>query len=161
LLLGNPSESKFDFCYAGNVAHGHLLAAAQLSKSSIDGKLTEGKEQVAGNAYHLSDENHQNFFAFFEPFARSKGLQLPRIYLPYRIVYLLACTLELLQAIFARIFPSGRWFDPSLTIFVCNLTCQDYNFTSMRARRDFDYRPLFDKDTAMQRTMRWVKKLEI
>jgi nucleoside-diphosphate-sugar epimerase len=158
VLLGNPVSAKIDVTYVGNVAHAHILAALA---------LTSGVTAVAGNAYHVSEGNHQNWWHWVKPYLEAKGLVLTTWYLPYCVVYVLALLAEILHRIYTGItgvlpLPSAvrkrlPVFDPTLTLFICAVLCRDFTFNSKRARKDFGYQPLVSKEEALRRTLKWIK----
>ncbi len=72
-------DSVFQRCYAGNVAHAHLCAAAALLLPRAP----------AQRLFNVTDDTPiVNFFAFAAPYLRGKGYHVPTIGLPWCVILL-------------------------------------------------------------------------
>lgn len=87
--IGSP-DSKVEWVYVDNLAHGHLLAAQKLSSPS---SIVTG-QAYACNCSSTSDESHSYFvsdqapinnFEFFRPLYESLGYSLPRMRIPLTV----------------------------------------------------------------------------
>jgi nucleoside-diphosphate-sugar epimerase len=81
-------DSVFQRCYAGNVAHAHLCAAAALLDTSAPSQ----------RIFNVTDDSPiVNFFAFAEPYLRGKGYRVPRVNLPWCIIRPIAVLVNLVN----------------------------------------------------------------
>jgi nucleoside-diphosphate-sugar epimerase len=82
-------DSVFQRCYAGNVAHAHLCAAAALLDSSAPSQ----------RLFNVTDDTPiVNFFSFAAPYLRGKGYRVPRVNLPWCIIRPIAVIVNLVNA---------------------------------------------------------------
>ena len=72
-------DAVFQRCYAGNVAHAHVLALKRLSGSAYD----EEKDGDNGVYFCVDDTPCVNFFDFVEPYAKAKGYVVPSVGIPF------------------------------------------------------------------------------
>ncbi|GAB5359433.1 hypothetical protein AAMO2058_000543600 [Amorphochlora amoebiformis] len=146
VLLGNPSQSRIDAVYAGNVAHAHVLAAL---------RLTDASAVPAGEAYHISEGLPINWWRLCDPYVQACGMRLPTWYVPNPLVFLLGVLIEILH-FFVSFFWSS--FDPMPTRNIYKAICIDHFFTHERATRDFGYHPRFTSDEAKKTAVRWFRE---
>eukprot|EP00465_Bigelowiella_longifila_P015606 CAMPEP_0185256088 /NCGR_PEP_ID=MMETSP1359-20130426/5162_1 /TAXON_ID=552665 /ORGANISM="Bigelowiella longifila, Strain CCMP242" /LENGTH=256 /DNA_ID=CAMNT_0027840435 /DNA_START=70 /DNA_END=837 /DNA_ORIENTATION=+ len=52
MLLGNPNTAKFDFVYAGNVAHAHIMAAIRMAEDNASGP--QGKAYIISENFNVN-----------------------------------------------------------------------------------------------------------
>ncbi|MBW1809390.1 MAG: NAD-dependent epimerase/dehydratase family protein [Deltaproteobacteria bacterium] len=133
--------------YVGNVAHAHVLAARAL--------LT-GQNQIAGQAYFVTDDPAQNFFDFLEPIIEGIGYNIHpwKLSIPKPAMYSLGCLAELLAYLLGPIYR----FTPTISRFGVGYVTHDFTFSSAKATRDFGYQPVYSKDQAFARTIAYFKE---
>ncbi|KAF2967829.1 hypothetical protein GQX73_g5766 [Xylaria multiplex] len=156
------NENLFDFTYAYNVAHAHLLAAEALFKLSKQGAIVTG-DQSQGPLPSVPDSKKVDgecFFitngspVYFWDFARSVWISAGFPYDPRR-VWVLPLFIALMIG-----------FLGELAAFLLNrpatLTRQRITFSSMtryynisKARERLGYEPLVPLNIAVQRSVRW------
>jgi nucleoside-diphosphate-sugar epimerase len=139
-LLGDGS-AKFDIVYVDNVVHGHLLAAARLHDDATRGT-------VGGSAYFLGEDNAPNYFDFLRPYARAKGIAMPRRHLGNRATLAAALLMELVHRVTGADVPFHRFHYQILT--------QHFYFDGKKAERELGYRPLVTPDEGLRRTLQWL-----
>jgi sterol-4alpha-carboxylate 3-dehydrogenase (decarboxylating) len=146
--LGN-GLARCQHVYVGNVAHAHLLAAAN---------LLERGGASAGEAYFLTDGDGSNFFTFFDKFVEGAGYRIwpANFWIPRRIAYTLGTVSEWI-ALLARPF---RRYQPKLSRFAVTYTCTDYTFRSDKAARDFGFKPRYSDKEAFQRTVEHFRRTD-
>ena len=140
-LLGDGS-SKFDIVYVDNVVHGHLLAAARLHDEATRGT-------VGGAAYVIGEGNAPNYFDFLRPYARAKGIAMPRRHLGDRPTAAVASLMELVHRVTGREVPFHR--------FHYHVIAQHFYFDGKKAERELGYRPLVPPDEGLRRTLKWLE----
>lgn len=140
-------SALFQHTYVGNVAHGHVM----LAKSML-----EDNEQVGGEAYFIIDDPAENFFDFFEPIIAALGYSFPpkSRYIPYRIMYGLACVIE---AACYCIKPFKKDLSVPLTRSSVRMLCEDFTVTTDKAHRHFGYSPKYSKKEAFETTVAYFK----
>lgn len=142
-LLGS-GRARFDVVYVDNVAHAHLLAAGRLHS-----ELT--REDVAGQAFFIGENNAPNYFDWLKPYAEARSVKWPKRRLPDRAVRALAGVMEFVHSITGIAVPFHR--------FHYYVLCQDFFFSGAKAERLLGYRPLVGREEASSRTLAWVKNL--
>jgi len=144
--LGN-GKAKTQHVFAGNMAHAHVLALAEMIK---------GNRKHLGQAYLITDGEPENFFKFFDKIVLKAGYRIwPRnAWIPWGIAYPLGAITEFI-ALLARPFVR---FNPGLSRFAVNYTCTDYTFNSTRAKEDFGFVPKYTEEEAIEMTAEYYKK---
>jgi nucleoside-diphosphate-sugar epimerase len=81
-------DSVFQRCYAGNVAHAHLCAAAALLQPAAPSQ----------RLFNVTDDTPVvNFFDFAEPYLKGKGYRVPRISVPWCIMRPIAVIVNIIN----------------------------------------------------------------
>ena len=144
--LGNGS-SKCQHVYVRNIAFAHILAAAE---------LINGNKKIAGNAYFITDGPGSNFFGFFDQIVEGAGYKIfPK---NFRIPKWPAFAIASIVEFFAFILRPIKKTNPEFSRFAVMYTCNDFTFTSDRAKTDFGYEPKYLKEEAIERTIEFYKK---
>jgi len=144
--IGDGSAA-FQHVYVGNVAHAHVLALR---------RLLEPGAAVAGQCYFITDDSPAvNFFDFMDPIVTALGYSLPprSRSVPYPVMLGLGAVVEGAAAVL-RPF---RRFAPTLTRSSVRFICHDHTFVGDKARRDFDYRPIYSEAEALERTIAYFR----
>ncbi|MBD3242975.1 MAG: NAD-dependent epimerase/dehydratase family protein [Chitinivibrionales bacterium] len=133
--------------YVGNVAHALVLAAAA---------LLDGNTAPAGNAYFITDSPPSNFFTFFDAIVEQAGYRIvpPNLWIPRRLMYVLGCIAEAA----AWILRPVHRFNPKISRFAVDYTCNDFTLNGDRARRDFDFAPKYGEQEAISRTAAYFRE---
>lgn len=128
LLLADIGDGRAmaDNTFVGNLVHGELLAARHLT---LDGP-------VAGHAYYVTDGEPTNPLEFFRPIIEGLGYTVPTRRLPYRPMYALGYTWELLNRY-------GLAPEPQVTRLHCMKAAVSHSGSIEEATRDFGYQPAF------------------
>lgn len=144
--IGNGT-AKSQHVYVGNMAWAHVLAAVALS-----GNI----QNVAGNAYFITDGPGCNFFTFFDKIVAASGYRIwPRnLRLSRPFMYFLGTVSEYLAVMIRPV----KHFNPRLSRFAVMYTCTDFTFTSAKASRDFGFAPKYSKEEAFRNTVDFFKK---
>jgi len=146
--LGN-GKSKSQHVYVGNIAYAHVLAGKA---------LLEKNEKTDGNTYFITDGKGTNFFKFFDEIVASSGYKIwpKNIWIPSKLAYSMGAISEFI-AILAR--PIKR-YNPKFSRFAVTYTCNDFTFSSDKAKNDFGFIPKYSQDEAFRRTIEFYKKPE-
>lgn len=144
--LGNGS-AKAQHVFVGNMAHAHLLAL----KAMMD-----GKQELLGQAYLITDAEGQNFFRFFDQIVRKAGYTIrpKNLWLPWWLAYSMGAVSEFI-AVLVRPF---KRYNPGLSRFAVNYTCTDFTFNSERAKKHFGFVPRYGEEQAMDMTAEYYRK---
>jgi nucleoside-diphosphate-sugar epimerase len=140
-------RAAFEHVYVGNVAHAHVLAMRA---------LVEPESRLAGEIYFITDDTPAvNFFDFMEPILNELGYALPpkSRSAPYPLMFALGALLEGF-AVACR--PVVR-FAPTLTRSSVRFVGHDHTFVGDKARRHFDYTPIYSESEAIKRTVDWFR----
>ena len=98
LFAIGAGDSVFQRCYAGNVAHAHLCAAAALLRPIAPTQ----------RLFNVTDDTPiVNFFTFAEPYLRGKGYQVPIFSIPWCIIRPIAVIVNAINA-FLLLFKLGN-----------------------------------------------------
>lgn len=146
IRLGNGS-SKCQHVYVGNMAHAHILAA----KALID----EDKK-VEGEIYFITEGAGTNFFRFFDRIVLEAGYKIrpKNLWLPKWLAYPMASLTEFS----AFLVSPFKKYDVKFSRFAVDYTCNDFTFTSEKAKRDFGFVPKYSLEEAIDRTIEYYKK---
>ena len=91
LFAIGAGDSVFQRCYAGNVAHAHVCAAAALLRPIAPTQ----------RLFNVTDDTPiVNFFTFAEPYLRGKGYQVPIFSIPWCIIRPIAVIVNAINAFF-------------------------------------------------------------
>jgi nucleoside-diphosphate-sugar epimerase len=147
LMRIGDGSSRCQPVYVGNVAHAHVLAAAA---------LLEGREDVAGEVFFVTDHPKANFFDFFEPFVNAAGYRMQpwSRALPARPMYALGALVE----IAARVLAPVHGFTPIVSRFGVAYVSHDVTFSGEKARRVLGYEPVYPPGEARRITAQWFEK---
>ena len=137
--------------YVGNLAHAHLLACRELLAAAAE----EREPRCAGKRYFITDAPPENFFRFFDAIVERSGhpIRPENLWIPRRLM-LIAGLLAETAAVLVR--PLVHW-NPKVSRFAVNYTCNDFTFSSAAAARDFGFRPVHDHHEALDRTVDWFR----
>lgn len=144
-VLGDGT-ARFDIVYVDNVAHAHLLAARRLADAST-------RDAIGGEAFFVNEDNAPNYFEFLRPYAESRGIRIPSFHLHDRPLLALATSMELAHRVFGIDVPFHRFH-----LYVIG---RDFYFSSEKARRLLDYRPIVTPDEGLRRTLEWLKDVDL
>jgi sterol-4alpha-carboxylate 3-dehydrogenase (decarboxylating) len=146
MRLGDGS-SVFSHVYVDNVAWGQLCAAKS---------LMEKPHEISGEPYLIGDDTPaENFFDFMETFVTALGYDFPEE--SKRLNYALAVWIARFSEWYAKIRYPFSNEAPVLTVDSVRMLCLDFHFVDDKARRELDYSPIVDPDTAMERTIEWFR----
>ena len=113
-------------------------------------------KKIGGNAYFITDGEGTNFFKFFDKIVLASGYKIwpKNIWLPRKIAYSMGAISEFI-AVLAR--PVKR-YNPKFSRFAVTYTCNDFTFSSGKAKRDFGFEPRYSEEEALRRTSEFYKK---
>ncbi|VDP14126.1 unnamed protein product [Soboliphyme baturini] len=145
----NKANGPMSITYAGNCAYMHLLAAEHLMQKP---------DVLDGEVFNCTDETVAvNFYSYIEPFARNAGCKLRNLDLPYSAVFVLYAVVEWFFLFLFYAF--GVRYDHLMMnshafgmVNYSTLTA-----TSSKARLVLDYKPVYEPQEAMERTIKWWK----
>jgi nucleoside-diphosphate-sugar epimerase len=141
-------RAAFQHVYVGNVAHAHVLAMRA---------LLEPDSPVGGEVYFITDDTPAvNFFDFMEPILNQLGYRLPpkSRSIPYPVMIAIGALLEGIAFACRPVFQ----FVPTLTRSSVRFVGHDHTFVGEKARRHFDYEPIYSEAEAIERTVDWFRK---
>ncbi len=140
--------------YVGNLAHAHLAACREILEAAAEGH----ESTCSGKPYFITDGPAENFFHFFDRIVEKSGYQIrpANLWIPRRLMLLAGILAESLAWL---IRPMVRW-NPKVSRFAVNYTCNDFTYTSAAAERDFGFIPVYTIGQAMSRTIDWFRNNE-
>jgi nucleoside-diphosphate-sugar epimerase len=142
-------RAKCQHIYVGNIAYGHLQAAAALMK---------GHDHICGQVYFMTDAPASNFFSFFDQVVFGAGYKMwPRnLWIPRPVAYAMGS----LSEFFAWLIRPVKKYHPKFSRFAVVYTCTDYTFTSSRAMKDWGFKPKYHHNEGLERTIAYYQKLK-
>ena len=143
-------RNKIQITYVGNAAWGHVLAAQSLFDEAM-------AEKLAGKPYFLGDHTPnytgtEMMGSFLDPMGyKCLPFAIPLVFflLIGYIMDAIAFVLALLKIDVHVIGVAAVW---SIHI--------DYTFSNIRAQRDFNFKPLFSHEEALQRSIQYYKQFK-
>jgi len=143
--LGN-GKAKCQHVYVRNMAHAHVLAAAELMK---------GNKNILGNSYLITDGPGSNFFTFFDQIVSGAGYKIfpKNLWIPKWLAYLMGSISEF----FAWMISPIKKYNPKFSRFAVIYTCNDFTFNSEKAKKDFGWEPKYSMQKAIENTIRYYK----
>jgi len=149
IRLGN-GKSKNQHVYVGNMAYAHVLAAAELMK---------GNEKIIGEIYFITDGEPENFFKFFDPIVAGAGYTLfpKNLWLPRWLAFSMASLNEFGAALIRPI----KKTNPKLSRFAVTYISTDFIFSADKAKRDFNFKPKYSLEEAVQKTTKFYKEKKL
>jgi sterol-4alpha-carboxylate 3-dehydrogenase (decarboxylating) len=144
--LGN-GKSKCQHVYVGNMAHAHVLAA---------NALLQNDEKVMGKAYFITDGPGSNFFSFFDKIVLGAGYKIfpKNMWIPKWLAYAMGSISEFLAWVISPV----KKYNPKFSRFAVVYTCNDFTFTSNRAKADFGWQPKYSTPDAIENTIHHYRK---
>jgi nucleoside-diphosphate-sugar epimerase len=141
--IGKNDQAIYSHVFSYNCAYAHLLAAQKLAKNTV----------LDGQAYFITDDSNDNFHRFVNKVLRAAGLPTTEKSLPVSMAYTLA--------FFSNLWLKMPWVSakssPLITKNAITSLTKDIWFNSNKAKRDFEYQPLYSLDEAIEKTAKWIK----
>ncbi|CAL8274575.1 unnamed protein product [Lota lota] len=142
LILGVPKDTEHGRVYAGNVAWMHLLAARG---------LMERPQTVGGEVYFCYDDSpYKSYEDFNLQFLSAFDFKQVRV--PLAVLWFLAVFNDLVRWLLRPVFR----YTPLLNRYTLAVACTSFTVRSDKARRHFQYTPLFGWEECRARTQTWV-----
>lgn len=142
LRIVGDGTNKVDLTYVDNGAHAHLLAADALDRPN---------PKNAGRAYFISDAAPVVPWAWLNTIFKELGLPPLVKHVPYPVAAVAGAVLE----------TAWRAFDlagePPMTRFVAAQLGTSHHYSMDNARAHLGYEPLVDPQTALAKTIPWLK----
>lgn len=114
--------------------------------------LQKKDSPARGQVYNIVDGGKPvNTFGFWEPLIKSVGAKVPKIYIPYSIIYFIAYIFELLYFIFG--------VEPLFTCFEAHLMAINNTFSIKKAKREIGYNPINNHNLSI--TIHYFKQQEL
>jgi len=135
IRIGN-GKAKFSHAFSGNVAHAHVLASKHLEPNS----------KLAGQCYFIAEGDTGNLFDHLGEIMELLGYQQPTKSVPFWLVYAIGWICDIFR------------IKSNITRFSVVVTSIDRTVSFERARKDFGYEPIYDKEAAMKITANWFKE---
>ncbi|XP_053394154.1 3 beta-hydroxysteroid dehydrogenase/Delta 5--_4-isomerase-like [Mercenaria mercenaria] len=145
--VGNGT-ALFQPVYVGNTAWAFICADKELT----------GNSKLGGKFYFIPDDTpQQNTFEFMEPFLEVRGYRLSSIKFPFRLVYIFLLFSELVVKALSPLIKINLPAE-SYSVKYINMTL---TFSSMRARQELGFKPIFSPEEAKQRSLLYYKHMEL
>lgn len=142
LKIVGDGTNRVDLTYIDNVTHAHILAAENLSTVKT----------AAGQAYFISDGAPVNLWQWINEMFAEMGISQLNHRIPFAVAYLAGGLLEGTHRIFAPLK------EPKMTRFLAEQLAKNHYFSIAKAQKDLYFLPVVEPETAMQRTIQWLKR---
>lgn len=142
LVRGVPQSTEHGRVYAGNVAWMHVLAARA---------LRQNPRMLAGEVFFCYDDSpYKSYEDFNMQFLSAFNFRQIRV--PLLVLWFVACLNDLLRWLLKPVYS----YTPLLNRYTIAVASTSFTVRSDKARRHFQYQPLYDWDQCLARTQRWV-----
>ena len=142
LRIVGDGTNKIDLTFVDNGAHAHLLAADALARDN---------PKNAGRAYFISDDAPVVPWVWLNQLFKELGLPPLTGRVPFAVAAAAGAVLE----------TTWRAFDlkgePPMTRFVAAQLGTSHHYSMKNAREHLGYEPLVDPQTALSKTVPWLK----
>jgi nucleoside-diphosphate-sugar epimerase len=130
------------------MAHAHILAA---------NALFQHNKKILGKAYLITDGPGSNFFNFFDQIVIGAGYKIfpNNLWIPKWLAFTMGAFAEFGAWIISPI----KKYNPKFSRFAVVYTCNDFTFSSDRAKADFGWAPKYQTPEAIENTIRYYKNL--
>ncbi|MBL4884158.1 MAG: NAD-dependent epimerase/dehydratase family protein [Planctomycetaceae bacterium] len=136
-------SNLISMCYVENAAAAHLQAANKLTADS----------PVAGQAYFINDPQPVNLWSWINELLVKAGQEPIRKKISANAAYSIGQILEVVYTVLG-ITKS----EPPMTRFIALQLSQSHTYSIEKAKRDFQYEPIVDYNTAMQKLIAGLQK---
>ncbi len=138
-IIGD-GKNKINVVYAGNVAHGAILAAEN--------------EKAIGQAYNCSSDGDLTLEEYYNAIADAAGLPRPKRHIPYNVAYGAAFLLECWGHLIGKKTP------PLVTRYSVWLMGRRCFFSAEKAGRELGWEPLVTYEEGIPMTVQWYLEQE-
>lgn len=148
------NDNLFDFTYVGNVAHAHILAAVALLNTHQRLTRPSEREKVDGESFLITNGSPVYFWDFARTVWKAAGdeRQPSQVWVIERTFGLaLASVIEWVW------WALGGW-KPNLTRKAVNYSCMTRYYNINKAQRLLGYKPLFELEESIIKTVQWFEK---
>ncbi|HHE65417.1 MAG TPA: NAD-dependent epimerase/dehydratase family protein [Bacteroidetes bacterium] len=144
--LGN-GKSKCQHVYVGNMAYAHVLAASE---------MWNGNKNLFGEIFFITDGEGENFFKFFDQVVAGAGYKIfpKNLWLPKGLAYTIGSISELIAVLMRPI----KRYNPKFSRFAVIYTCTDFTFSAKKAEKSFGYKPKYNLDQSLEKTIGFYRK---
>lgn len=130
-------NNRVGVTYVENAAHAHILAALS--------------DNTGGKAYFINEPEPVTLWPWLRDILKQLGAPPPRFTVPFTLAFGAGWFLETLY----KILKIEK--EPLVTRFIAAELYRNHYFSIERARRDFNYKPLFSIEEAQEKTLAYVK----
>jgi len=128
-----PGHNKVSVTYVENAAHAHIMAAES--------------PNTGGKAYFINEPEPVLLWPWLKHILANLNARQPRIKVPFKVAFAAGWVLELVYGAL-KIKK-----EPLVTRFIASELYRNHYFSIERAKRDFDYEPLFSFEQAERKTL--------
>lgn len=136
-----PGTNRVDITYVDNAAHAHILALDDLRTA----------QRSAGKAYFVGDEQPVRLWPWINSLLKQLGVSPVTKSIPFDTARRIGGAMELIYTALPFLG------EPRMTRFVATQLAKSHFFSHTRAAEDLGYRPIVDAETAMSRTIEWLR----
>ena len=133
-----------DISYVDNVAHAHLLAAANL----------EGGGSAAGRAYFISQGEPVSLWGWINALFARLGIAEVAESVPFPLAYGVGALLEILHGVLR---PEA---EPRMTRFLAEQLAKTHYFSIQQAENDLGYAPIVSTEAGLDHLVSWIQAHE-
>ena len=144
LKIVGDGTNKVDISYVDNVAHLHILAAENLSKSG----------SAKGQAYFIGDEQPVNLWNWINELFKRLDIPVIEKKIPEKLAYTAGTILEGIYKL------TGTEKEPPMTRFVAEQLSKSHYFSHDKAIKELQYKPLVSAEQGMVNLISWIQANE-
>ena len=146
------NENLFDFTYVGNVAHAHILAGFALLETAKLSVQPLDNETVDGEAFFITNTSPVYFWDFARMVWAAAGdkTEPKSVWVIDKDFGMAIATV--MEWVYWVVTFGGT---PNLTRFKVQYSCMTRYYSTGKAAKYLDYKPIYDLQDAIERTVRW------
>ncbi|MBT3374143.1 MAG: NAD-dependent epimerase/dehydratase family protein [Lentisphaerae bacterium] len=136
-----PGTNRVDMTYVDNAAHAHLLALDNLRST----------QQAGGKAYFVGDEQPVSLWPWINDLLEELRVAPVTRNISFGAARRVGAIMEGIYTVCPCLG------EPRMTRFVATQLAKSHFFSHERAANDLGYKPIVDAETAMSRTLDWLR----
>jgi len=136
-------DNLVDISYIDNVAHAHILAAANLCNSGT----------AAGRAYFISQGEPVNLWDWINNLFNAADVPPVQSKVSFKTAFALGYLLEIIYALL------HSKNEPRMTRFLAEQLAKSHYFSIDKARSELGYYPLVSTEKGLEKTIEWLRNV--
>jgi len=129
----------------------HLMAPVYIDNMIQAALLAAAVPAASGQVYNVMDDGETTWKQYFDAVCDALGCRRPRLSVPSRIAWPLACGVEAAAK-------AVRMKDPPLTRYRIRAVMADAHYSTRKAKEELGYQPRISTREGIRRTVEWYRE---